>query len=241
MPGHPIPTSSVEQAKKGVTTLEELFVKHDVILLPMDCQELCWPSTVLGATKGKIVPNVALGFDTFIVMRHGAWIPNTKGNRLRCYYYNDIVAPTYVSFRGNVLTDDRQLTSCGNPSRIGHSTRCRDMRVKTRPPDPLGLTPGSDQTSSRRPPVSTPNLPRRPPAKSGALGRPSQDSTCLRGPTLMWPWLDLGSDPAEHIPDQMCTATRPGLASIAASMAVKLLVSTLQQPEGYVIKMRRAQ
>ena len=124
---------AVEQAKKGVTTLEELFVKHDVILLPMDCQELCWPSTVLGATKGKIVPNVALGFDTFIVMRHGAWIPNTKGNRLRCYYYNDIIAPTYVSFRGNVLTDDRQLTSCGNPSRIGHSTRCRDMRVKTRP------------------------------------------------------------------------------------------------------------
>jgi hypothetical protein len=34
--------------------------------------------------------------------------------------------------------------------------------------------------------------------------------------------------------DQMCTVTRPGLASIAAATAVELLVSVLQHPAGYV-------
>jgi hypothetical protein len=32
--------------------------------------------------------------------------------------------------------------------------------------------------------------------------------------------------------DQMCTVTRPGLASIAAATAVELLVSLVQHPEG---------
>ena len=34
--------------------------------------------------------------------------------------------------------------------------------------------------------------------------------------------------------DQMCTVTRPGLASIAAATAVELLVSVLQHAIGYV-------
>lgn len=43
----------------------------------------------------QIVMNVALGFDTFLLMRHGA-----KGkNDLGCYFCNDIVAPTNVNIR----------------------------------------------------------------------------------------------------------------------------------------------
>ncbi|RDX46034.1 E1-like protein-activating [Lentinus brumalis] len=134
MPGHPIPPASVEQAKKDVATLEKLVDEHDVVFLLMDSRESRWLPTVLGAAKGKIVLNAALGFDTFLVMRHGARTPGTDGKRLGCYYCNDIVAPT------DSLTD-RTL-------------------------------------------------------------------------------------------DQMCTVTRPGLASIAASTAVELLVSLLQHPAG---------
>lgn len=41
--------------------------------------------------------NAALGFDTYLVMRHGARSSLAKGERLGCYYCNDIVAPADVS------------------------------------------------------------------------------------------------------------------------------------------------
>ncbi|KAG9311965.1 hypothetical protein JVU11DRAFT_7235 [Chiua virens] len=135
MPGHPIPPASVAQAQKDVERLETLFDSHDVIFLLMDSRESRWLPTVLGAAKNKIVLNAALGFDTFLVMRHGARAAsNPNGQRLGCYYCNDIVAPA------DSLTD-RTL-------------------------------------------------------------------------------------------DQMCTVTRPGIASIASSTAVELLVSLLQHPDG---------
>ncbi|KAG6381874.1 hypothetical protein JVT61DRAFT_488 [Boletus reticuloceps] len=137
MPGHPIPPASVAQAQKDVEQLEALFDTHDAVFLLMDSRESRWLPTVLGAAKGKIVLNAALGFDTYLVMRHGARAASTthpNGQRLGCYYCNDIVAP-------------------------------------------------ADSLSDR---------------------------------TL----------------DQMCTVTRPGLASIASSTAVELLVSLLQHPDG---------
>ncbi|KAL6298925.1 E1-like protein-activating [Sparassis latifolia] len=134
MPGHPIPPASVAQAKQDVETLEKLIDEHDVVFLLMDSRESRWLPTVIGAAKGKIVMNAALGFDTFLVMRHGARATLSTGKRLGCYYCNDIVAPA------DSLTD-RTL-------------------------------------------------------------------------------------------DQMCTVTRPGLASIAASTAVELLVSLIQHPDG---------
>lgn len=45
----------------------------------------------------QIVMNAALGFDTFLVMRHGARATHAAGKRLGCYYCNDIVAPADVS------------------------------------------------------------------------------------------------------------------------------------------------
>ncbi|KAF8513191.1 hypothetical protein JB92DRAFT_2924654 [Gautieria morchelliformis] len=136
MPGHPIAPASVGQVQADVAKLEKLIDEHDAMFLLMDSRESRWLPTVLGAAKGKIVLNAALGFDTYLVMRHGARasaVPD-GATRLGCYYCNDIVAPA------DSLTD-RTL-------------------------------------------------------------------------------------------DQMCTVTRPGLASIAAATAVELLVSVLQHPAG---------
>lgn len=54
MPGHPIPPQSIEQTKKDVAQLEQLFDEHDVIFLLMDSRESRWLPTVLGAAKGKV-------------------------------------------------------------------------------------------------------------------------------------------------------------------------------------------
>lgn len=131
MIGHPV-TDEVKQ-KKNFDDLNELFDAHDIIFLLMDSRESRWLPTLLGTAKDKLVINAALGFDSYLVMRHGNTQEPEK-ERLGCYYCNDVVAP-------NDSLSDRTL-------------------------------------------------------------------------------------------DQMCTVTRPGVASIASSLAVELLVSVLQHPEG---------
>ncbi|XP_015921791.1 ubiquitin-like modifier-activating enzyme ATG7 [Parasteatoda tepidariorum] len=117
MPGHSVPENMVDQTKLDVSKIEELVENHDVIFLLMDSRESRWLPSLLAAHRGKLVINAALGFDTFLVMRHGLKLPNTSGGDigskiiegydLGCYFCNDIVAP------GNSLQDrtlDQQCT-----------------------------------------------------------------------------------------------------------------------------------
>ena len=104
MPGHPISDSTRPKVQKDYESLEELIKSHDVIYLLMDTRESRWLPTVMGAHYGKLVINAALGFDSFLVMRHGlrnadSWTNTTAiktcvpGNQLGCYFCNDVVAP----------------------------------------------------------------------------------------------------------------------------------------------------
>ena len=120
MPGHPIPKELLESTKRDVEVLERLVDEHDVVFQLMDSRESRWFPTVLGAAKKKvkrlilmghtlyltchrqIVMNAALGFDTFVVLRHGArstaYPKEYSGVKLGCYYCNDIVAPKDVCY-----------------------------------------------------------------------------------------------------------------------------------------------
>lgn len=102
MPGHPISASSEAAVAESVERLEQLISSHDAIFLLMDSRESRWLPTLLGALHDKVVVNAALGFDSFLVMRHGAG-PSVEAGRLGCYFCNDIVAPADVSQRLTLL------------------------------------------------------------------------------------------------------------------------------------------
>lgn len=90
MPGHDH-YPSLDALQQDINTLSDLIREHDVIFLLTDSRESRWLPTLLGTKFNKCVINSALGFDSYLVMRHG-----TRLNQLGCYYCNDIVAPTDV-------------------------------------------------------------------------------------------------------------------------------------------------
>ncbi|EDO49806.1 predicted protein, partial [Nematostella vectensis] len=122
MPGHTMGQSpeAIASVQRDVTRLEQLIESHDVIFLLMDTRESRWLPTVMAAARHKLVMTAALGFDTYLVMRHGLRVlsfPSCSpskpdltalpGTSLGCYFCNDVVAP------GNSTRDrtlDQQLS-----------------------------------------------------------------------------------------------------------------------------------
>lgn len=99
MAGHPLSTEQLlNDAQKDLDQLEALIDEHDVIFLGTDSRESRWLPTVLCAAKSKLVINAALGFDSFLVMRHGIRqtaeeSTKTAAAALGCYFCNDVVSP----------------------------------------------------------------------------------------------------------------------------------------------------
>ena len=121
MAGHPVTDEA--RTKAEFEKLKELIDAHDAIFLLMDTRESRWLPTVMAKAAHKIVVNAALGFDTYVVMRHGVRPSPTQTqdfattsaaesgpkqtSSLGCYFCNDVVAPT-DSMKD--LTLDQQCT-----------------------------------------------------------------------------------------------------------------------------------
>ncbi|XP_077252200.1 thiF family protein [Tasmannia lanceolata] len=116
MPGHPVTIQETAKVLEDCVQLQNLITSHDVIFLLTDTRESRWLPTLLCSNFNKIVITAALGFDSYLVMRHGAGpigsTANVKaedtliagldnismvdvdgGRRLGCYFCNDVVAP----------------------------------------------------------------------------------------------------------------------------------------------------
>ena len=94
MAGHPVLDEPRTEAE--FKSLKALIERHDAIFLLMDTRESRWLPSVMGKAHRKIVLNAALGFDSYLVMRHGAKIEPSEAQELGCYFCNDVVAPMDV-------------------------------------------------------------------------------------------------------------------------------------------------
>ncbi|XP_057947930.1 ubiquitin-like modifier-activating enzyme atg7 [Malania oleifera] len=118
MPGHPVPSHLEKSVLDDCRRLCDLIDSHDAIFLLTDTRESRWLPTLLCASSSKITITAALGFDSFLVMRHGAGplhftqdlkteaanilsvdmnnfsiADRDESRRLGCYFCNDVVAP----------------------------------------------------------------------------------------------------------------------------------------------------
>ncbi|WOK99354.1 hypothetical protein Cni_G08066 [Canna indica] len=106
MPGHPVLTNEVDRVREDCQHLLNLIASHDVTFLLTDTRESRWLPTLLCASENKIAITAALGFDSYLVMRHGAGpfvpvsdqsdcssIDGDRGQRLGCYFCSDVIAP----------------------------------------------------------------------------------------------------------------------------------------------------
>lgn len=110
MPGHSVPSQAEAKVQAEFERLVSLIAEHDAIFLLLDTREARWLPTVVAAAQRKVVVNAALGFDTFLVMRHGVSAESDgagEGEKLGCYFCNDVVGPA-DSTRDRTL--DQQCT-----------------------------------------------------------------------------------------------------------------------------------
>lgn len=96
MPGHIVADHERETVQNNVTNLEKLIDEHDAVFLLTDTRESRWLPSLIALAKNKIVINAALGFESFVVMRHGLVSSDPQKKRLGCYFCNDVIAPVDV-------------------------------------------------------------------------------------------------------------------------------------------------
>ena len=100
MPGHHS-AAAAAAVKQDVQTVKQAILEHDVVFLLTDTRESRWLPSLLCAAHRVPAINVALGFDTCLVMRHGSFpepvggsgVAASPAHDLGCYFCADIVAP----------------------------------------------------------------------------------------------------------------------------------------------------
>ena len=123
MPGHPVSSQAESETRDAVDQHERLIREHDAVFLLMDSRESRWLPTLIGAKENKVVINAALGFDSWLVMRHGSTEgvrassdaePAVEKKRLIWRFFTIMAARRISSLLSRSLPSSSALLSKGN-------------------------------------------------------------------------------------------------------------------------------
>ena len=80
MPGHTVTPSERDHVMADVQRIDSLIRDHDIVYLLTDTRESRWLPTMLAVASGTPCITTALGFDSFLVMRHGLFPRGATNN-----------------------------------------------------------------------------------------------------------------------------------------------------------------
>eukprot|EP00127_Corallochytrium_limacisporum_P006056 Clim_evm5s218 gene=Clim_evmTU5s218 len=144
MPGHGRfdPAEQPPRELDAMRKFDDLVASHDVIFLLTDSRESRWLPTVAATHHNKLCITAAMGFESFLVMRHGVRKHDSdEQQNLGCYFCSEVVAPTDS-------VSDRSLDQQCTVSRPGLSQLAASLAVElwasvwTHPQN--GLAPAND-------------------------------------------------------------------------------------------------
>ncbi|KAK9808183.1 hypothetical protein WJX73_006008 [Symbiochloris irregularis] len=220
MPGHPIGATELAQVQADAQQLDQLMQEHDAVFLLMDTREARWLPTLLAAAHGKLAINAALGFDSYLVMRHGVPAPSgTAGHvQLGCYFCNDIIAPLDSTL-------DRSLDQQCTVARPGLAAIAGSLAVELmatvlqHPFGPAAPAPAPDSAASASKAAST----EPPEAAASPLGTAPHRIQGRLSAGFVQHTLSGRASP-------QCTACSPAIVQACQQQGLPFIIDMLQDP-----------
>lgn len=191
---------------QAAAQLADLVCSHDVVFLLTDTRESRWLPTLLCAASCKVAITAALGFDSYVVMRHGIQQqqqqqpPKSSGTQSHGQDNLAVTAATAAS-----QSTDIAMSGSGKQSAVDQSAVQQEATISTA--EAASAAPGSP---------------------AAGLHGANQRRGCYFCNDVVAPL----NSTVDRTLDQQCTVARPGLAAIAGALAVELTAALLQHPLG---------